>query len=70
MSKIRVKGRRDYLGHFRSEEDAAKAYNIAAEKYFGEFAEINEGVLYNPETDGWIERLPGGPGLFLREMQD
>ncbi len=30
-----------FLGSFRNEEDAAKAYNEAAIKYFGEFARLN-----------------------------
>lgn len=30
-----------YSGHFKSEENAAIAYNILAEKYFGEFANLN-----------------------------
>jgi len=59
---IRVDGRRCYLGHFRSEEDAAKAYNLAALKYFGKFAEINEGIIIDPRTDSWIEKLPGHIG--------
>lgn len=29
------------LGHFKTQEDAARAYNEAAIKYFGEFARLN-----------------------------
>jgi hypothetical protein len=31
-----------WLGHFDREEDASKAYNEAALKYFGEFASLNQ----------------------------
>ncbi len=38
---IKVKGQYIYLGHFKDEIEAAKAYNVAALKYFGEFALLN-----------------------------
>lgn len=41
---IRVGGKRKFLGHFKEEIEAAKAYDSAALEYFGEFASIN-GVL-------------------------
>lgn len=40
-AKITVNKKQIYLGSFNSEIDAAKAYNIAALKYFGVFARIN-----------------------------
>ena len=38
---ICVDGKRMHLGRFSSEQDAAKAYNEASKKYFGEFARGN-----------------------------
>ncbi|MEN2465930.1 AP2 domain-containing protein [Ornithinibacillus sp. JPR2-1] len=41
-ARIVVNGRELSLGYFDREEDAAIAYNIAANEYFGEFARLNE----------------------------
>ncbi|MCJ7730610.1 MAG: beta-Ala-His dipeptidase [Sedimentisphaerales bacterium] len=38
---IRFHGRRIWLGRFKNEMDAAKAYDEAARKYHGEFARLN-----------------------------
>jgi len=38
---INYKGKRMCLGRHMTKEDAAKAYNVAAKKYFGEFARLN-----------------------------
>lgn len=38
---IGVKGQRLYVGQFRAAEDAARAYDDAARKHFGEFACVN-----------------------------
>jgi hypothetical protein len=39
--KIRVNGKRLWIGRFESEIEAAKAYDAAARKYHGEFARLN-----------------------------
>jgi hypothetical protein len=40
-AEIWANGRRMSLGHFKSEVDAAKAYDRAARKYHGQFAVLN-----------------------------
>lgn len=42
-ARIKVNQRQYFLGHFQAPEDAARAYDEAARKYFGEFARTNEG---------------------------
>ena len=37
-------GKKEYIGRFDNEEDAAKAYNKRALELFGEYARINEDV--------------------------
>lgn len=40
-SRIWLKGRFKSLGYYATPEEAARAYNVAALKYFGEFACLN-----------------------------
>ena len=39
---IKIKGERHFLGYYKKEEDAARAYNNAALRYFDEFARLND----------------------------
>lgn len=45
QASIKVDGRNRYLGSFRSEEDAARAYDAAAAEAWGEYARLNFAVV-------------------------
>lgn len=40
-AKLGINGKKIHIGYFNSETEAAKAYNKAAIKYFGEYANLN-----------------------------
>lgn len=42
QSSIKIKGKRQYLGWFKTAEEAANAYNKASKILHGEFGRINE----------------------------
>jgi len=41
-AQIGISGKRIHLGYFKEKKNAVKAYNLAAVKYHGEFAHINQ----------------------------
>lgn len=42
IANIKINQRKIHLGSFCDEKDAARAYNIAAHRHFGDFALLNE----------------------------
>ena len=74
ISRIRINGKNKSLGVFNSEINAALAYNRAAIKYYGEYANLNviKGYKYNYKTDkdeliGMINNLLNNMKLEFEE---
>ena len=44
-ARINAKGRHIHIGSFKTEKEAALAYNVEALKYFGDKARLNEVVI-------------------------
>jgi hypothetical protein len=42
MAYITLNNKSKHLGYFKSEVEAARAYNIAAVELFGDFAHLNQ----------------------------
>lgn len=46
-ARIKINGKQKHIGFFKTEVEAAKAYNIFAKKYLGEFANLNfKSIIY------------------------
>lgn len=41
QARIQATGQRSQIGYFKTEKEAAQAYDAAARRYFGEFANVN-----------------------------
>lgn len=55
VSQIRYQGKREYLGRYSTQEEAAQAYNNAAKEYYGEKARLN---ILPEKSNNTAENLP------------
>ena len=55
MSRIMLERKRTQLGYFKSEKEAALVYNVAAVRYFGEFARLN--VINQVNREELLEKM-------------
>jgi len=58
-ARLRFHGKRIYLGCFDVEEDAARAYDLAAVQYFGESARLNFPEEWPPERRQAVREAAG-----------
>ena len=64
-AKITVLGKRIHLGTFKTETAAAKAYAVAAEKHFGDFAYTNFSHNKYPKLNHLLTPVKAIPQLLL-----